>query len=182
LTDRCSAKHPNAVAVIPGASLILCVPFYWVGFTVESVPLALAFLLVGNVLHYSYLGAQYTICQGVASAQSRATAVAIMLFIVNLIGYGLGPLAVGLLSDILMTNQLDLAAAAAATSGAHACDGTAAELVANLGAAQADICQSARALGLGQAILLAVTLYGLAGALFLYTCKTLQKDLVSKMS
>jgi len=32
-------------------------------------------------LHYGYLGAQYTICQGVASPQSRATAVALFLFI-----------------------------------------------------------------------------------------------------
>ena len=55
-------------------------------------------------------------------------------------------------------------------------------LVANLGAAQAVICQNARAVGLGQSLLFVVTLYALAGALYLYACKTLQKDLVSKMS
>jgi MFS family permease len=152
LTDRYSHRNPNAVAVIPGVSLIACVPFYWIGFTVDSVPLALASLLVGNVLHYSYLGAQYTICQGVASARSRATAVAIMLFIVNLIGYGLGPLFVGYLSDALMLS------------------------------AQADGLDNARGLGLAWSMMFTVSIYGASGVLFLYTARTLQRDLVSKLA
>jgi MFS family permease len=152
LTDRFSHRNPNAVAIIPGVSLIACVPLYWIGFTVDSVPLALAVLLVANVLHYSYLGAQYTICQGVASARSRATAVAIMLFVVNLIGYGLGPLFVGFLSDALMT------------------------------AAQSDMVENARAVGLAQSMMITVTIYALSGLLFLFTAKTLQRDLVSKLA
>jgi MFS family permease len=183
LTDRLSGRHPNAVAQIPGVGLILCVPFYWLGFTTASVPLALAFLLVGNVLHYSYLGAQYTICQGVASARSRATAVAIMLFIVNLIGYGLGPLAVGFLSDIFMVEELHRGLATLGASlPVEACEGKAADLAVSLDAVVADICLQARADGLGQSILWAVTLYGIAGVVYLYTCRTLQKDLVSKLS
>ena len=43
--------------------------------------------------------------QGVVGPQLRATAVAIMLFIVNMIGLGFGPLALGALSDYLATNQ-----------------------------------------------------------------------------
>jgi MFS family permease len=152
LTDRFSVKHPNAVGIIPGVALILCVPCYWIGFTTDNVSLALAVLLVGNVLHYSYLGAQYTICQGVASARSRATAVAIMLFVVNLIGYGLGPLFVGFLSDALMVS------------------------------AQAEQVENARAVGLAQSMILTVSLYGLGGVLFLATAKTLQRDMVSRLS
>ncbi|MCX2982911.1 MFS transporter [Halieaceae bacterium IMCC14734] len=181
LTERASGRYPNAVAVIPGVSLILCVPFYWIGFSADSVNVALACLLVGNLLHYSYLGAQYTICQGVASPRSRATAIAIMLFVVNLIGYGLGPIFVGFLSDVLMSSQLESLQSGAMIS-AQACDGTAAELLATLGAAQTEICQTARAQGLGQSILYAVSLYGVGGVLYLITCKTLQKDLTSKMN
>ncbi|WP_239017374.1 MFS transporter [Seongchinamella sediminis] len=65
------------------------------GLSADSRGVALGLLLVASVLHYSYLGAQYTICQGVASTRARATAVALFLFIVNLIGYGLGRLWVG---------------------------------------------------------------------------------------
>ncbi len=178
LTDRISHRHPNAVALIPGWALILCVPFYWVGFSVESIPLALASLLVGNLLHYSYLGAQYTICQGVASTRSRATAVAIMLFVANLIGYGMGPLFVGFLSDALMVGHLEQTAGNLIQ--AAACDGSAADLAARLGADQAAMCLESKAAGLQQAILAGVSLYALGGLLYLLCCKTLQRDLVAK--
>lgn len=181
LAERLSGKHPNAVAWIPGIGLILCVPFYWLGFSTDSIPLSLGLLLVGNILHYSYLGSQYTICQGVASARSRATAVAIMLFVVNLIGYGLGPLFVGLMSDVFMQSQL-LASQFGTELTATMCDGKAADLLAVLGPAQTKACLAAKAGGLQQSILVSVTIYGLAGILYLVTCKTLQKDLVSKIA
>lgn len=178
LTDRLSHRHPNALALIPGWGLVLSVPLYWLGFSTESIPLALASLLIANVLHYSYLGAQYTICQGVASTRSRATAVAILLFVVNLIGYGLGPLFVGFLSDALMLGQLEQAAGS--VMQATACDGSAVDLAARLGAEKAALCLEARAAGLQQAILVTVSLYALGGLLYLLCCKTLQRDLVAK--
>ena len=178
LTDRISHRHPNAVALIPGWSLVFSVPLYWVGFSSESIPIALATLLVANMLHYSYLGAQYTICQGVASTRSRATAVAIMLFVANLIGYGLGPLFVGFLSDFLMEGHL--AQLAGSTIQATACDGSASDLAARLGADQAAVCLEAKAAGLQQAILFTVSIYAVGGLLYLLCCKTLQRDLVAK--
>src|SRR5678809_294301 len=61
---------------------------------------------------YGYLAAQYTIGQGVVSAQVRAVSTAVMLFIINLLGYGLGPLFIGALSDFLFNLQVaDLGAA-----------------------------------------------------------------------
>ena len=178
LTDRISHRHPNAVALIPGWSLILSVPFYWLGFSTESIPLALGALLVGNLLHYSYLGAQYTICQGVASTRSRATAVAIMLFVANLIGYGMGPLFVGFLSDALMTGHLEQLAGSVMQAGA--CDGSASDLATRLGADAAALCLEARATGLQQAILVSVSLYALGGLFYLLCCRSLQRDLVAK--
>ncbi len=176
-TDRISHRHPNAVALIPGWSLIFSVPLYWLGFSTQSIPLALGSLLIANMLHYSYLGAQYTICQGVASTRSRATAVAIMLFVANLIGYGMGPLFVGFLSDALMSGQLEQTASSVM---AAACEGSASDLTARLGAEQAALCLDARAAGLQQAIRVTVTLYAVGGLLYLLCCKTLQRDLVAK--
>jgi MFS family permease len=61
---------------------------------------------IGAVLHYSYLGAQYNIGQGVVSNQSRATAIAVLLILVSLIGNGIGPYFVGFMSDFFMQQQL----------------------------------------------------------------------------
>ena len=181
LTERFSDRYPNIVAWLPGVSLIASVPLYWIGFATESVPLALGVLIVGGLLHYTYLGAQYTICQGVASARSRATAVALFLFAVNLFGYGLGPLGVGFLSDMLMSAELSSSAFAAGLT-ADLCKGKPDELIAALGGARAQTCLDASAAGLQKALLATVTIYGIGGALYLAACRTLQKDLVAKMN
>lgn len=181
LTERMSARYPNVVAWLPGGMLIACVPMYWIGFTTDSVPIALFAMLIAAALHYSYLGAQYTICQGVASPRSRATAVAIFLFVVNLLGYGCGPLFLGILSDILMTNNL-VASQFSLELTPLLCKGTSEQLISVLGNAKAQACMTASAEGLRWAIVYTVSIFSVAGALYLYCCKTLQEDLVAKMS
>ena len=180
LTEKLSVKHENAVALIPGWGLIISVPFYWFGFATANVPLAIGLLLIGAILHYTYLGAQYTLCQGVASAQSRATAVAFFLFAVNLIGYGLGPLGVGILSDIFMNMNLSGSSFGAELT-TDMCKGRPDEIIAALGAAKAQACIDASAAGLRYSIMVVATLMAVSGLLYLMCCKTLQSDLVAKM-
>ena len=181
LTERMSTKTPNAVVLIPGFSLVLSVPFYLIGFSTGNVPLAIVTLIFGALFHYTYLGAQYTVCQGVADTRSRATAVAIMLFIINIIGYGAGPLFVGWLSDVLITADLS-----SSTFGAELttemCKGKAEDLIAVLGEAKANTCLQANADGLGGSILVTVTLYAVCGLLYLLCGRTLQNDLVAKLN
>ena len=164
LTEKMSGRFPNVVAWLPGVMLIGCVPLYWIGFTTASVPFALATLLFG-----------------VASPQSRATAVALFLFIVNLIGYGCGPLAMGILSDILMSSNLG-ASQFAADLTSQICKGRPEDLVATLGAAKAGVCMTASGEGLRWAMIYIVGIFLVAGGMYIYLCKTLQKDLVAKMS
>jgi MFS family permease len=57
-----------------------------------------------------YLGPTYAMIQSLVAPSMRATAIAIMLFIVNLIGLGLGPLTVGMVSDHLTPAMGDGAA------------------------------------------------------------------------
>tara|TARA_R110002124_G_scaffold67892_4_gene184153 strand:- start:7794 stop:8282 length:489 start_codon:yes stop_codon:yes gene_type:complete len=161
--------------------LIICVPLYWIGFTTDSVPFALTALLFAAVLHYGYLGAQYTICQGVASPQSRATAVALFLFIVNLIGYGCGPLVMGIASDMLMSANLASSQFAAELTS-QICKGRPEDLIATLGAAKAGACLTASAEGLRWSMIYIVGIFFIAGGLYIFACKTLQKDLVAKMN
>ena len=180
LTERLSARHATAVAWIPGFSLILCVPFYWFGYGSSNPQTAFWLLLVAATLHYSYLGAQYTICQGVVGAQSRATAIAMMLFIVNFIGYGGGPLAVGLFSDSFASNFL-AASQYAGELTIPMCKGDGATLLKTLGEDKAAFCTQMSAEGLRQSIKLIALLFAAAGALYLWTSKTLHKDLVARM-
>ncbi|EED36215.1 major facilitator superfamily protein [Luminiphilus syltensis NOR5-1B] len=56
-------------------------------------------LLPANILNAMYLGPCIALGQTLVTPRMRAVASAIMLFIINMIGLGLGPLLVGLLSD-----------------------------------------------------------------------------------
>ena len=62
---------------------------------------ALAIIGLSQFFGYMVLGPVYSIVQGLAPHKMRATAVAILYLVINFIGMGLGPLGVGILSDLL---------------------------------------------------------------------------------
>ena len=72
--------------------------------TVSHLLLAWGGLLGVLLLVSLWQGPVYATVQNIAPAHMRATAASIFLFIANLIGLGLGPLAVGLASDVLAVN------------------------------------------------------------------------------
>ena len=92
---------------------------------------------------------------------------AILLFVVNLIGYGLGPPVVGALSDYLASTQLS-----AAGLSVDACAAGAAA-----GPNQAT-CAAASSYGLRWAIIIGFLGYLWAAAHFLLAWRTLRKDWV----
>jgi hypothetical protein len=57
----------------------------------------------------TFFGPSYAVCQALAGARMRALAASILLFVQTLVGLGLGPYLVGVLSDYL---QPDLGASA----------------------------------------------------------------------
>lgn len=99
MAQRLSGRHHGAIAWLAAAGLLACVPLYVMAFTTTSLWLCAIGLALASFAKYGYIGAQYTISQGVVSLRVRATATAVMLFLVNLLGYGLGPLFAGLVSD-----------------------------------------------------------------------------------
>ena len=56
-------------------------------------------VVVAAILRYSYLAPMFAVTQKLVEPRMRATAAALLLFVVNIIGYGLGPPAVGWFSD-----------------------------------------------------------------------------------
>lgn len=101
LTDRLRERDIRFYAWVPGWSTILSVPLV-LGFYLWPEPMgALMFLVLPALLGSMYLGPTFAITQGLVGPSMRAMASAILLFIINLIGLGLGPQGVGLLSDLL---------------------------------------------------------------------------------
>lgn len=175
LAEKLHRRHPNAIAWIPGCGLILSVPFYVLAFTTRSLWVCAVCLCMGGCIKYGYLTAQYTIGQGVVSARMRATATAVLLFVVNLLGYGLGPLFIGALSDVIFSMQV--ADLGFASLSREACEGAAR---AALAVAERSACAIAHPQSLQRSMLITSGFYVLSGAFFLVTCRWLRRDMIAK--
>lgn len=180
LTERWSPRHPNAVAWIPAMGILLPLPLYLIAFNTADVQIARAALVGAGLLHYSYLGAQYTIAQGLADARSRATVIAIFLLITTLVS-SIGPVATGLVSDLVATNQVQLSRFSTQLTLAE-CKNTFEGLVRSLGVERAEVCAEATRVGLQKALTYLSFLCIPSSLAMFGLCKTLQRDLVAQMN
>ncbi len=86
---------------MPTITGMICVPFMIATYVVEGAYTALVVSIVPGVLFNVYLGNSLAMTHALVGLRMRAVASAILFFLINLIGMGLGPWGVGLLSDIL---------------------------------------------------------------------------------
>ena len=101
LVDRLGVRSKAAYALVPAASMSLLIPFL-IGFTsVTGWMTSLALLAAPLALLMVYLAPALTVVQNGVPAHQRATASAFLLFVLNLLGLGVGPLFVGAVSDML---------------------------------------------------------------------------------
>lgn len=100
IADKTAAKDPRNAMVAPALAVLVSVPVFMLAVSVDSVALALAILILPYLLNNLWYGPVYATTQGLVPVNMRATAAAILLFIINLVGLGLGPLFVGVISDL----------------------------------------------------------------------------------
>ncbi|MDH3616461.1 MAG: MFS transporter [Gammaproteobacteria bacterium] len=101
LADRFGADRRGAYVVIPAVAFLATVPFYVVGILSPNLTTTFFAMLVPTALGLVWLGPVLSAIQHVVPPNMRATASAIFLFINNLIGIGVGTMAIGMLSDNL---------------------------------------------------------------------------------
>jgi len=101
LADRFGERHPAAYALVPGLCLLVAAPIYVFAITRSEVTPLLALVFVAALFQYTYLGVTYGVFQNLLHSRMRATGSALLNGIYALIGQGLGPLLVGVLSDRL---------------------------------------------------------------------------------
>lgn len=106
VADRVRGRHPNSDSWLPALGMTLCVPLMLFGYNTvafssgaAAIWLAIPVLAIAAILRYTYLAPMFSVTQKLVEPRMRATAAALLLFVVNLIGYGLGPPAVGWISD-----------------------------------------------------------------------------------
>jgi len=177
LATRLYKTHPGAIAWVPALGLAVSVPFYVFAFTTDNLLLAALSLVIGGFVKYGYVAAQYTIGQGVVSMRVRAMATAVLLFIANLIGYGFGPLFIGLLSDVFFVSgaaELGVTAEQLSRNDCHP------RAVGALSAPLQQACAAVYAQSLQSAMVIMAVLYAAGSLFFLLTWRRLDKDMVDR--
>jgi predicted MFS family arabinose efflux permease len=107
LLDRLGSRDAGAYLRVPALLTLVAIPF-GIAFLLApksetSFLLFFPFYLLANV----YVPALHAVNQNLAKLRMRATAAAIMLFIINIIGAGAGPFLVGVLNDFFAPHYGD---------------------------------------------------------------------------
>ncbi len=176
ITEKLTPYSETAVAWVPAVGLLIAVPTYIMAFFVTDLNTLLLLWGIAAVCHYAYLGAQYNIGQGVVSNRSRATAIAVLLISVSLVGNGLGPYFVGFMSDFFMQSELASSGFGGQLTPAN-CMAKSSDLI----AAQRATCDLANSTGLKYAMSLTVCFFILGAACFFMSARTLKRDFVAQL-
>ena len=172
VTDWAGRHDRRWYAWIPAMGFTIALPFYVSAYLVPSWTTAALILAVPGVFAYTYLGPTFGVMHNLVEPRMRASATALLFFILNLIGLGGGPYFTGLVSDILAQHAF---AAHGLGVYASACPGGAAPKHAAGALAQA--CSAAGVIGVRRAILITYA-FGVWGAAhFFFAARHLRADM-----
>lgn len=101
LADRLGRRDRRWYMWLPMWATGLATPFFFGIFLSPTYGMAFLYMMVPTMLTSFYLGPVFSMTQGLVPPAMRATAAAVLLFVINIIGLGLGPQFAGILSDLL---------------------------------------------------------------------------------
>ena len=99
IADKFGARDLRAYMSVPALATCIGIPVYIAAILSPTAQAAMPLFALNAVLGTLWYGPVYATGQSIVPPHMRATTSAILLFIINLIGLGLGPIGVGLLSD-----------------------------------------------------------------------------------
>ncbi len=101
VADRYGAQDTRWYLWVAAVAMLAALPFAFGVYLSDTGVLALLFLIIPITLGNFYQATTFSQIQGLATLRMRSVAAALLLFIVNIIGLGVGPQAVGIVSDLL---------------------------------------------------------------------------------
>lgn len=169
LTDKASVKSRRWYAWIGGLGALGAIPFYLFGFQQQTPALALVVLFLGPIGLFCGQAPVYAFTHNLVAPRMRASATALVIVALTIIGAGLGPFLTGAVMDLVNTHLFQ-----SQFSGDFltACPGGKAAT-----ADLADACRTTLAEGARYSLMVMVSLLVLPGALFLLAGRWVERDL-----
>ena len=101
LADRLGAADLRWYVWVPSLAILVSTPMFALTFLTQNPTLAFLSLFLPFMIGVMQGPPSFAVAQGLADVRMRAMAAALLLLITNLIGGGIGPQAVGIMSDYL---------------------------------------------------------------------------------
>lgn len=161
LIDHSRRRFPRMRTWLPAGGLIWCGTLYALAFMTANTHISITLIFLAACGQTFWVPAIYTVAQDVAPPTMRSTSAALMIAIVSIIGYGLGPPLVGLASDTLsqiamQQGQLDPTLCATSKSVA---------------------CAAAISNGLRLSLSVGAVAFIMGGLIFLLSGRTIERDI-----
>lgn len=166
VADKFSGQHGQSYMFVPAVGALGAGSFFFVAYSVSSWAIAAAFVILASVFQSMKNGPNFAAIQTLVPPHMRATASAVLLLAVTMIGSSVGPPLVGVLSDWAAAGAFD------ASLGAYSsvCSGPAAELSAGLQGP----CAAASSQGLETALRIITVLYIVPVVFYYFAAKHLR--------
>lgn len=153
----------------PALGLVFAAPLFVLGFNQPTIAWTAVVLVVAHVSMFLYYTPTLAMAQNMVGADMRASSAFVVSIVLGLVGIGLGPTLLGILSDHYAAHAFTLGAYAVTCPGGRA--------VAGSSAALAQACSSASALGIKYALMTLSLLCLWSAAHYLLAARSLRRDL-----
>jgi len=101
LADKKGGEDKRWYIWIPAISAAIAVPFLFLVYLLDELYVVLCFFAIPAAMATVYMGPSLAMVQGLVNVRMRALASAILFFAINILGLGLGPVLVGIISDVI---------------------------------------------------------------------------------
>jgi MFS family permease len=100
LADILSRRNLGWSAWVVTAAFVISIPFTLGVYILNDTTTVLWLMTISILVSGLYLAPTFALVQNLVGVKMRATAAALLLFVINLVGLGVGPLAVGIIADV----------------------------------------------------------------------------------
>jgi predicted MFS family arabinose efflux permease len=153
----------------PGATLLLCAPFFVLGFGQATVPLTVVLLMAAHIFMFVYYTPSLAMAQNMVDASMRASSAFMTALVIGLVGIGVGPTIVGLMSDEYARHAFTLGSYTDMCPKGLPPPGAAANIIA--------ACRDASATGIRNSLMTTALIPLWAAVHYFLAAKTLRRDL-----
>lgn len=101
MADRIARTGRRNMLRFIAVATLLSAPLYLFAFLSPSIKQTLLLFIVPTLFSYAYLAPVLGQVQGLVALRMRSVASAVMLLVMNILGYAIGPPATGMISDVL---------------------------------------------------------------------------------